>query len=179
VPYEWIEVTAAELQTPAYRQLNPNASMPTLVDGELVLWESMAINLYLAERYDGGLWPATVRERAELYRWTLWGVNEAEPHVVELFRQRRVLVPLKRNERKALEAEARLHAALPVLDGALAEREYLIGTGFSAADLNLASILSTSLLSNVDISEHARVARWLNACLARPYPVQYFETAAG
>src|SRR5262249_18731948 len=54
-PYQLIEKTTRtdELQTAEYLRLNPNARIPTLVDGEFVLWESMAINLYLAQKYDG------------------------------------------------------------------------------------------------------------------------------
>ncbi|WFU38323.1 glutathione S-transferase [Bradyrhizobium sp. CB82] len=54
-PYELIErsTRADDLQTPDYLRLNPNARIPTLVDGDLVLWESMAINLYLAQKFDG------------------------------------------------------------------------------------------------------------------------------
>jgi glutathione S-transferase len=54
-PYQLIEMSTRpdELQTAEYVQLNPNAQIPTLVDGDLVLWESMAINLYLAQKYLG------------------------------------------------------------------------------------------------------------------------------
>src|ERR1043165_8517085 len=54
-PSEWIEksLRAEDLQSADYLRLNPNARVPTLVDGDLVLWESMAINLYLAQKYQG------------------------------------------------------------------------------------------------------------------------------
>src|SRR5262245_56113980 len=52
-PYELVEKHTKELQTPEYLQLNPNARIPTLVDDGAVIWESMAINLYLAQKYEG------------------------------------------------------------------------------------------------------------------------------
>src|SRR5260221_11944987 len=54
-PYQLIEKStrADDLQSAEYLRLNPNARIPTLVDGEVVLWESMAINLYLAQKYEG------------------------------------------------------------------------------------------------------------------------------
>src|SRR5215510_10696021 len=54
-PYQLIEKStrAEDLQSADYLRLNPNALIPTLVDGDVVLWESMAINLYLAQKYDG------------------------------------------------------------------------------------------------------------------------------
>jgi glutathione S-transferase len=52
-PHELVEKSTNELQTPEYLQLNPNARIPTLVDDGVVIWESMAINLYLAQKYPG------------------------------------------------------------------------------------------------------------------------------
>jgi Glutathione S-transferase, N-terminal domain len=54
-PYELVEKHTNELQNPEYLRLNPNARIPTLVDDGVIIWESMAINLYLAQRYDGSL----------------------------------------------------------------------------------------------------------------------------
>jgi len=54
-PYELVEKSAHpdDTRTPDYLRLNPNARIPTLVDGDLVVWESLAINLYLAQKYEG------------------------------------------------------------------------------------------------------------------------------
>ena len=51
--------------------LNPNARVPALEDDGLVVWESMAMNLYLGDRYGGPLWPADPRQRAALYQWSV------------------------------------------------------------------------------------------------------------
>jgi glutathione S-transferase len=53
-PYQLIDksTAAGDLQTADYLRLNPNARIPTLVDGDVVIWESMAINIYLSEKYD-------------------------------------------------------------------------------------------------------------------------------
>ena len=55
-----------DAKTPEYLAVNPNGRIPALVDGDLVLFESMAINLYLAEKYGDGLYPASVEDRADL-----------------------------------------------------------------------------------------------------------------
>jgi glutathione S-transferase len=54
-PYQLIEKSTRtdDLRSPEYLRLNPNARIPTLVDNDVVLWESMAINLYLAQKYEG------------------------------------------------------------------------------------------------------------------------------
>src|SRR3546814_14659634 len=64
---------------PDFLRLNPAGKLPVLVDGDLVLTESAAIVLYLAEKYGaGGLMPADLTERAQAYRWTLFAVTELE-----------------------------------------------------------------------------------------------------
>ena len=61
LPYENVKVSFVnETRTPAFLKVNPNGHIPVLQDGDLTLWESMAINLYLARRYDKGLWPKRV-----------------------------------------------------------------------------------------------------------------------
>ena len=72
-PYELIEKStrADDLQSADYRRLNPNARIPTLVDGDLVLWESMAINLYLAQKYEGPMHCAS----PQVWVWQLSGAS--------------------------------------------------------------------------------------------------------
>jgi glutathione S-transferase len=69
-PYRLIEKStrADDLQSTDYLRLNPNARIPTLVDGDVVLWQSMAINLYLAQKYEGPMHCAGRRARPERRR---------------------------------------------------------------------------------------------------------------
>ena len=77
VPFEQIPTSFSngEAREPAYVAINPNAKVPALVDGETTVWESLAINLYLADRHGGGaeLAPRTPRERGEALRWSFLG----------------------------------------------------------------------------------------------------------
>ena len=70
VEYEHVRLDyrGADLNSPGFRALNPNGRVPTLVDGELVLWESMAIDLYLARNYGAttGLWPDDIECRCSV-----------------------------------------------------------------------------------------------------------------
>ena len=61
-----IDITAGRQKTPEYLAINPNGRTPALVDGDLTLFESLAINLYLARRYDGGLWPSALEDEARV-----------------------------------------------------------------------------------------------------------------
>ena len=79
-PYRLIEKStrAEDLQTAEYLRLNPNARIPTLVDGDLVLWESMAINLYLAQKYEGPMHCTKPEVLGLAAQWSFWAILEME-----------------------------------------------------------------------------------------------------
>ena len=174
VPYEWVRVEFSELRKPEYLKINPNARMPFLVDGDVELWESMAINLYLAEKYDRGLWPSDPAKRAHVYKWTFWAATEAEPHVFECLRHRWLLPPERRVAERADVAERALQPLFAVLDEVLGRTSCLIGEDLTAADINVASIVSSVLLAGVDLSAYPSFDDWLRACVGRDYPAQFF-----
>src|SRR4029077_20675998 len=76
-PYELIETSVRPdvLHKPEYLRLNPNARIPTLVDGDVVLWESMAINLYLAQK-SGPMHAASAAATALAAQWSFWAMLE-------------------------------------------------------------------------------------------------------
>lgn len=71
----------AECKQPWYLQLNPNGKVPTIEDDGFVLWESAAINLYLAERHKSPMYPSSLQARGWLLQWTLFAANELEPAI--------------------------------------------------------------------------------------------------
>lgn len=159
---------AGEHHSPEYTALNPNQHVPTLVDGDLVLWESIAINLYLAERYDGGLWPHSVEGRGLAYQWSLWGVTEVEQLLATVARQRRLYPRDMRDPPQAAAAEAAAQKPLGILDVSLRDCAWLAEERFTVADLNLASIVSYALVARMDLSAFPDLERWLTACTGRP-----------
>jgi glutathione S-transferase len=74
-PYELVQtsVRTDDLQSPAYFKLNPNGRIPTLVDGEIVLWESMAINLYLAQK-PGPMHSGSAAVLGLAAQWSFWAM---------------------------------------------------------------------------------------------------------
>ncbi|MBR0825858.1 glutathione S-transferase family protein [Bradyrhizobium manausense] len=168
-PYQLIEksVRADDLQTAEYRKLNPNARIPTLVDGDLVLWESMAINLYLAQKYDGPM-----RAGPEVYglaaQWSFWAMLETEALLFDLLLHRALLPEFTRDASHAERAELLLGKPLHILDDALARQGYLAGPDFTVADLNVAGILAWGKMAKLDLSVYPRVREWLDRCMARP-----------
>src|SRR2546421_8280175 len=77
---------------PEHLKINPNGHVPAIDDDGTIIWESMAINLYLVEKYGKApLWPAKIEDRAHAYQWSFWGVTETEPHLITAFLNRIIL----------------------------------------------------------------------------------------
>jgi len=168
-PYQLIEKStrADDLQSAEYLRLNPNARIPTLVDGEVVLWESMAINLYRAQKYEGPMHCAGPEVLGLSAQWSFWAVLEMEALLLDLLLHRAVLPEFARDASYAERDELLLRKPLGVLNAALAGREYLAGNSFTVADLNVASILIWGKMARLDMSTHPQATRWLDGCLAR------------
>jgi len=152
-----------------FLKLNPNGKIPVLVDGTTVLWESMAINLYLARQYGAGtLWPASVPDEGRAFQWSFWGMTEVETSLLQALMHRRILPKEQRDAAVADAAEAKLAGPFGVLDGALRGREYLLGGSFTIADLNVASVSSWATLAGLDLARWPQLAAWLGRCTDRP-----------
>jgi len=152
---------------PAYLKLNPNGRVPCLVDGELVLFESLAINLYLARVYGSPLWPGALPDEAKMLQWTLWATNELDGPLSEMGRQGR-LPEAQRDAAKLDAAKAALPAPLRVLDAQLADAEHLLGAEFTLADLNVGAVLAGVLSRSYDLRPYPHVNAWLRRCIQRP-----------
>lgn len=169
IDYEHVAVSYMEdSKTPEYLAVNPNGKVPALVDGDLVLFESMAINLYLAKAYAPALYPDNPAAEALTWQWTVWGISEIEPLQMQIMLHTRLLPEDKRNARLVAASEKQLARPLAVLDQALAGRDWLVGNGFSIADLNLAAVMLLLGMVRFDYSAHTNVQRWADACYARP-----------
>jgi glutathione S-transferase len=169
VPYENVKVSfIGDSRKPEFLRLNPNGHIPVLQDGDLVLWESMAINLYLARKYDKGLWPKTPEDEGRAFQWSLWSMTELEAPVLTALMHRMILPESQRDPKKAAEAAESFKQPLGVLDGALAGRQYLAGNAFTVADLNVASLMSWASLAGLGLGDTRNVEGWLGRCTSRP-----------
>jgi glutathione S-transferase len=180
-PYRLVEKTTRpdDLQTAEYLRLNPNARIPTLVDGELVLWESMAINLYLAQKYDGPMHCAGAEVLGVAAQWSFWAMLEIEHLLLHLLEHRALLAEFARDASAIERNELLLKKPLGVLNDALAGRDYLAGNSFTVADLNVAGILVWAKMARLDMSAYPDLTRWLDACLARPAYSRVRDQARG
>ena len=169
-PYELVDkgLSADELHNADYLKLNPNARIPTLVDGDVVLWESMAINLYLAQKYDGPMHCADAALLGRAAQWSFWAMLEIEMLLLHILEHRVLLAEHARDISVVERNTLLLQKPLGILNGALAGHSHLAGEGFTVADLNVASILSWGKIVRLDLSAWPDLKRWLDACLGRP-----------
>jgi glutathione S-transferase len=169
IPFEHVGMEMKDLKTPEYLKVNPNGKVPTLVEGDFKLFESMAINLYLAKRFNkDGFWPSSPEDQARCYQWSFWGMTEIEKPLLTILIDMFMTAPDKRKPEAVAEAQKTLPKPFAVLNAALEGHEYLLGSNFTVADLNLASILSWSKPIKYDFKPYPNAGAWLDRCLARP-----------
>lgn len=144
--------------------INPNGRIPALKDGDLVLCESMAINLYLAKKYGGPLGPADLAEDALATMWSFWAVNECEASAIAVHEAGPHDV-----SSAASAAIEKLAGPFDVLNAALDGKEHLVGDRFTVADINVAVVLFYARHAADLFARFPSVARWYRAIAARPH----------
>jgi len=163
------QVIVGETRKPEYLAINPNGHVPALDDNGTIIWESMAINLYVAEKYGKApLWPSSVEGHGACYQWSLWCMTELETPMIDIFQHRLMLPADQRDEKIALARIETLKTPLKVLDDHLQKSDYLLGKEFTIADLNVASVLSIAKYIQLDLSPTPTAQKWVQKCLERP-----------
>ena len=168
LPYriERLDYQRTEHKAPRYTRIHPFGQIPAIDDDGFTLFESAAIVLHVAEKARV-LLPESREDRARALQWTFASVNTVEPPIVELFTADAFFADQAwvRERRPAL--VERVRARLAALEGELAQRPYLVGSSFTAADILMATVLrlvrSDDLLAAVP-----NVAGYLDRCTARP-----------
>jgi glutathione S-transferase len=170
VPYELvpIDTNKGDNDKPEFLAINPNGRIPALVDGDLTLFESMAINLYLARKYGKDLWPANEAGEAHALQWSFWGMTEVEPFLITLLVQQVFTPEDQRRPDRVEEARQALVPRLGVLNNHLSGRPFLLGSKFTIADLNLSSVFSLAEVVKVDLAPYPNIKKWVETCFSRP-----------
>jgi glutathione S-transferase len=171
-PYEvkLIRLEAGDQKSPEYLKLNPNGTVPTLVDGDLVLWESAAICQYLADKFpEHGLAPAVgTPQRGTYYQWIHYAMSTLEPPAITIFLHTVRLPETDRVPQLVDAARTELAAAVTVVNDALAGREWMLGSQFTAADVMVGSTLWWAQLMGLIGEQHPNAQAYLARCVARP-----------
>jgi glutathione S-transferase len=156
------------LDDPDYRALNPNGLVPTVVDGDLVLWESHAILRHYARRHPAaGLLPGDAAGAARTDMLLDWNVTTLWPPLRVAYQavERR---GLSRDAAEVRQALDKVEAPLAILEGLLSDRDYVGGSGFGIGDIPAAISLSRWLFLGRDLAAWPAVEAWYRRCAARP-----------
>jgi glutathione S-transferase len=161
---EEVDLMKGEHLRPSFLKLNPNHQIPTLEDGDFVLWESAAIMLYLASKKPGSsLWSDDPRVQADINRWLFWNVANWGPacgififeNLVKKFTHQGAPDP---DEIK--KGEAQFHRFATVLDDHLKGREWLVGKNVTLADYAVGSVLELAEAAHLPVEKYQNIKRW-------------------
>ncbi len=167
-----IDTRSGENRSAGYLSVNPMGKVPAFVDGELKLWESNAINWYVAEKFPkAGLLPTSLAARASVQRWLFFQAAHVTPACISVFRATNARIQTfwqTTGDAKALDAGRKeLARYLPVLEAALADRDWLEGD-FTLADIAYTPHLLLLAEGGFDFSPYPRVRGWLDRLRTRP-----------
>ncbi|KST67441.1 glutathione S-transferase family protein [Mastigocoleus testarum] len=152
IPYEFVnlDMQSGEHRQPEYLKINPIGKVPAIVDGDLKLWESGAILLYLADKYDKSA--TSAEKRAEYSQWVLFANASLGPGIfIEANRERemsRLMTPLEE---------------------IFAKQPFVLGNEFTVADAAVGSLLSyIPIMLKLDLSEYPHVLNYIKSISERP-----------
>jgi glutathione S-transferase len=174
---------AVEAQrSPDFLALNPNGQIPVMVHGDLVLYESAAICLYLADMFPDMRFvpPLQTTERAHFYKWLIWATNTLQAMLMHYFYSERLVNDGDADAAAQVRAhaEARIDGMLDTLDAQLAAhgREWLLGAAYSAVDPYVLMLCRWTRGCARPARSRPHLGPYLQRVLARPATQRAFAT---
>ncbi|MBK9261828.1 MAG: glutathione S-transferase family protein [Polyangiaceae bacterium] len=173
VPYEKVRIDfeAGDQKKPEFLALNPNGKVPLLVAEGEPIFESLAILLYLGERFgvDKGLFPTPSPTRAVAFKWMAWSTVTLGEAVTRYLRNTADRFPAEERNAKAAEtAKSDIQAALGILDKELADKPYVLGDSFSLVDVSLAALVPFLARVGIETGAFTNINAWVGRCMSRP-----------
>ncbi len=172
LPYERRDVGGAfgGNDTPAYHAMNPNGVVPTLVEGDFVLWESNAILRYVAAAHAPGhaLWPKDLHARANIDRWMDWQQTTLGAPMTVVFWGLVRTAPEKRDPAAIAAAATKLGGLYGILDRLLATSDYIGGASLTLADIAIGVHAHRWMSFDIARPEQPHLRAWYDRLLARP-----------
>jgi glutathione S-transferase len=162
-----VNMLAGEHRSPAFLKINPAGKLPVLVD-DMVLTESIAIVLYLAEKYrDKGLIPLDLQQRAQLMRWLLFTTTELEQPLWRIARHTTLYPESKRLPGELALARDDFSEMADVLEAYMSGRQFVVGDRATVGDFVLAYTLDMAKTAKV-LNGLPRLEAYLEEMYARP-----------
>ena len=149
--------------TPEYTAMNPMQKVPTLVDGDTVVWQSNTILRYLANKTGSALYPADPAQRSHVERWMDWLLAELNPAYLAGFRDAK-----KAEGERAPDTATNLGNELALLEERLAKSAWVAGTQFSLADIALGPIIKRCIGFPLGLPAMPKTQAWIAALQKRP-----------
>lgn len=171
-PYELhhVDYFKAEQKSPEYIAINPNASVPAMIDGDLVLWESNAILQYAADKTgNAAAYPTDLKTRADVNRWLLWESSSWFPSSY-VYLVENCVKPLLGGapDPAILEAQnAQFHKLASILDDRLKNSRWVCGPNPSIADIALAAPIHLHGWQKLPLQDHPNLVRWMTQDVER------------
>src|SRR5258708_28093715 len=163
-----VNLLAGEHRRPDFLRLNPAGKIPVLIDGDVLLTESAAIVMYLAEKYrDKGLLPAALGDRAQVYRWAMFAVTELEQPLWRITRHTRLYPEDKRLPGEVALARDDFGDMAKVLDQHMVDREFVVGDSMTVADFVLAYTLDWAQILGL-LEDLPRLEGYMDRMYDRP-----------
>ncbi|SEA67255.1 glutathione S-transferase [Paraburkholderia sartisoli] len=161
VEFIFVNLFAGENRTPTYLALNPNGTIPTFVDGDVVLFEASAIMIYLAEKAGSSLWPAGPA-RFETLKWMFWAAEHFRRGPSMLIEERFIKPIQGHAEDAALVGDAlkSIHRYAAVLDVHLRDRLFVVGHTLTLADIDLAAPFSHIQRTRAPFDAYPNLMAW-------------------
>lgn len=162
-----VDLLQGENRKKEFLAINAAAKVPVLVDGSLVVTESAAIQLYLAEKHPrAGLIPASLEDRAQMYRWIFFLVTEIEQPLSRIARHTSLYPEEKRLAQDIALARQECVEMAAVLERHMQAREFVVGDRLSVADFNAAYTLDWANEADA-LGNTPRLREYLNSMYAR------------
>ncbi len=183
IPYEkvLIDLQAKDQKRPEFLALNPNGKVPTIVIDGQPMFESIAIQIYLGERFgvERGLWPALgSREHMQALTWLCWHQSELAVPLFSYLQQ--VSAPAEQRNNHQLETNlAEAHQMLAILDARIGERGNIVHDKWTLVDTDVASTLGWALYAaKLDASQYRHLSAWLGRFQERPVVCAHMNQAS-
>jgi glutathione S-transferase len=172
-----VNLLAGEHQHPEFLGINPAGKIPVLVDGDVVIPESAAIVLYLAEKYrEKGLLPDDLAARAQVYRWLMFAMTELEQPLWRITKHSMLYPEEKRLPQDIALAREDFVAMASVLDRHMEGREFIVGNSITAADCVTVYLIDWANEMHL-IDGHPQLSAYLERMYARPRAPQRIAEA--
>lgn len=157
-----IDLFKGESHTPEFLELNPHGLSPVMVDGDFVLYESAAINLYLADKAGSDLAGRTTEERFQILQWMFWSGEQWRVFATLTFDEvlGKKFVGQFADETIVKLAADKIRTAAAVLDAHLAKHDYIVGDRLTLADFDIAGPFSQNERTKIPLNDFPNLVAW-------------------